>query len=199
MLVEQVHRQGVGVTGGIGQCGLVGEDEAHARHAFQAFAAGRDQGIERNLASVDGQRAKRAHGVDDQAFTVPGDDLGDVRQRVENPGAGLTVNQRHVGDAVVGAQQAVDVGGRGRFVFGGFEGAERTAQHFADFRQAFAIGTVDQHQDLAVPWHQGADGRFDGEGAAALQGDAVVAVGAVDDGQQLFAQAGGQLVEAVIP
>jgi len=69
----------------------------------------------------------------------------------------------------VGLQQEVDVGGAAGFVLGGFKGAEIAAEHFADLRQALAIGAVDQHQHLAVAWHQGADGRFDGEGAAALQ------------------------------
>ena len=127
------------------------------------------------------------------------DHLGDFRQRVEDAGAGFAVNQGNVGDAGIGAQEAVDVGGGGRFVFGGFESAERAPEYFADLRQAFAVGTVDQHQDLAVTGHQGADRRFDGEGAAALQWHAVMAGGAVDDRQQLFAEAGGQLVEAVIP
>ena len=128
-----------------------------------------------------------------------GNDLGNLCQRVENPGAGFAVDQRNVGDAGVGPQQAVDVGGGGRLVFSGFEGAERAAQVFTDFRQALAVRAVDQHQHFAVTRHQCADRRFDGEGPAALQGHAVVAVGAVDDAQQLFAEAGGQLVEAVIP
>lgn len=127
------------------------------------------------------------------------DDVGDFRQWVEDPGAGFAVNQRDVGDVGIGAQQAVDVGGGGRLVFGGFKSAETAAEHFADFRQAFAVGAVDQHQDFAVARHQRADRCFDRERAAALQGHAVVAVAAVDDRQQLFAQAGGQLIEAVIP
>ncbi len=125
--------------------------------------------------------------------------LRDVRQRVENAGAGFAVDQRDVSDRRVGVQQAVDVGGGSGFVFSGFEGAEVAAEHFADLRQALAVGAVDQHQYLAVARHEGANGRFDGKGAAALQGHAVVAVGGVQDRQQLCADAGGQLVEAVIP
>ena len=104
-----------------------------------------------------------------------------------------------MGDGGVGGQQAVDVGGGGRLVFGSFEGAVGTTQHFAYLRQALAIGAIDQHQDLAITRHQGADGRFHGEGAAALQGDAVVAGAAVDDGQQLLADTGSQLVEVAVP
>ncbi|MNT84420.1 hypothetical protein D3C72_2244290 [compost metagenome] len=73
-----------------------------------------------------------------------------------------------MGNIAVGAQQAVDVGGGGRFIFSGFEGAERAAEHFANLRQTLAVGAVDQHQDFAVTRHQCADCRFNSEGAAAL-------------------------------
>ena len=199
VLVIQVHRQRMRVAGGTGQGFFASEDEAHARHAFQAFARGGDQCIERDLLSVDRQGAEGTHGVDDQTFAVLRDDLGDFGQRVEDAGAGFAVDQCNVGDTGIGPQQTVDVGGSGRFVFGGFEGAERAAEHFANFRQAFAVGAVDQHQNLAIARHQGADCRFDGKSAAALQWHAVVSGGAVDDRQQLLAEAGGQLVEAVIP
>ncbi|MNX78032.1 hypothetical protein D3C86_1096010 [compost metagenome] len=199
VLVVKVHRQRMRVAGGAGQGFFTGEDEAHARYAFQAFAGSGDQCIERYLLSVDGQGAERTHGVDDQAFAVLRNDVGNFRQRVEDAGAGFAVDQRNVSDAGISAQQTIDVGGGGRFVFGGFESAERAAQHFANLRQAFAVGAVDQHQHLAIARHQCADCRLDSEGAAALQRHAVVSGGAVEDRQQLFAEAGGQLVEAVIP
>ncbi|MCY1425512.1 hypothetical protein D9M71_413010 [compost metagenome] len=130
---------------------------------------------------------------------MTGNHLGDFRQRIEDAGAGFAVDQRHMGDAAVSGQQAIDIGSGGRLVFSGFKGAVGAAQDLADLRQALAIGTVDQYQNLAIARYQGTDGGFHGEGAAALQGHTVVAVGAVDDGQQLFAQAGGQLVEVTVP
>ena len=175
------------------------EDKTHPRHAFQTLAGGGDQCVERHLLRVHRQCAEGTHGIDDQAFAVLLNDLGNLRQRIENPGAGFAMDQRNVSDIAVGAQQTIDVGGGGRFVFGGFESAERAAKHFADLRQTLAVGTVNQHQYFAVTRHQSADGGFDGEGAAALQWHAVVSRGAVEDRQQLFAKAGGQLVEAVIP
>ncbi len=187
------------VAFGGGQGVLLSEDEAHAWHTFQALAGGSDQGFERHFAGIDRQGAEGTHGIDDQAFAVAFDHLGDLRQRVEDAGAGFAVDQRHVGDGGVGGQQAVDIGSGGRLVFGSLEGAVGTAQDLADLRQALAIGTVDQYQDLAIARYQGADGRFHGEGATALQRDAVVGGVAVDDGQQLFAQAGGQLVEVAVP
>ncbi len=81
------------------------------------------------------------------------DHLGDVRQRIEDAGAGLAMNQRDMTDGRIGQQQALDINGGGRLVLGGFEGAERTAEHRTDLRQALAVGAVDQHQDFPVPWH----------------------------------------------
>ena len=104
-----------------------------------------------------------------------------------------------MGNARVGVEQALHVcGGRG-LILGGFKGAETTAQHVADVGQAFAVCAINQHQHIAIAWNQSADCRFHGERAAALQRNTMVAAGAVDNGQQLFAQAGRQSVEAVIP
>lgn len=199
VLVEQVHRQGMAVALGGRQRGFFGKDKAHARHAFQAFAGGGDQRRKRYFAGIDWQCTEGAHGVDDQAPAVVFDDLGNLRQWVENAGAGFTMDQRNVGDGAIGVQQAVHIGGGGGLVFSGFEGAEWAAKHFANLRQTLAIGAVDQHQHLAIARNQGAEGGFDGEGATALQRHAMVAVGAVEDRQQLCAYAGGELVEAVIP
>ncbi|MNE97508.1 hypothetical protein D3C80_1958690 [compost metagenome] len=99
---------------------------------------------------------------------MTGNDLGNLGQRVENTGAGFAVDQRHMGDARVCAEQAVNVFSGGRLVFCGFKRAVGAAQHFADLRQALTVSAVDQHQDLAIAWHQGADGCLHGEGAAAL-------------------------------
>ncbi|MNJ56054.1 hypothetical protein D3C77_515830 [compost metagenome] len=58
MLILQVHGQRRRIAFGRSQRGFVGENEAHARHAFQAFARGSDQGIERYFACVDWQCAE---------------------------------------------------------------------------------------------------------------------------------------------
>ena len=199
VLVEQVHRQGMAVALSGGQCLLLGKDEAHAGHAFEALARGGDQCVERHVAGINWQGAEGTHGVDDQALAVVLNDLGDLRQRIENAGAGFAVDQRDVGDARVGLEQTVHIGGGGGFVFSGFKGAEVAAQHFTDLRQALAVRAVDQDQHLAITRDQGADGRFDGKGAAALQGHTVVAVSTIEDCQQLLADAGSELVETVIP
>lgn len=197
VLVLQVHGQGVAVAGAGFQGGAAGEDEAH-RGRPQALAGGGDQGIERNFPGIDPDRPEGAHGIDDQALAVTLDDLGDGLQRIEDAGAGLAVDQRHMADRRIGGQQALDVSGGGRHVLFGLEGAEGPLQDLADLRQALAVGTVDQHQDLAVARHQGADRRFHGEGAAALQRYAGVAAFAADDLQQALADAGGEFVEIAV-
>ncbi|RMS47412.1 hypothetical protein ALP65_04611 [Pseudomonas aeruginosa] len=199
VLVLQVHGQGVAVAGAGFQGGAAGEDEAHPGDALQALAGGGDQGIERNFPGIDPDRPEGAHGIDDQALAVTLDDLGDGLERIEDAGAGLAVDQRHMADRRIGGQQTLDVSGGGRHVLFGLEGAEGPLQNLADLRQALAVGTVDQHQDLAVARHQGADRRFHGEGAAALQRYAGVAAFAADDLQQALADAGGEFVEIAVP
>lgn len=104
VLVEQIHRQGMTIALGRGQRGFFCEDKPHARYAFQAFAGGGDQRLERDFAGIDRQRAERTHGVDDQALAVVFDHLGDLRQRVENAGTGFAMDQRDVGDSRVSLQ-----------------------------------------------------------------------------------------------
>jgi hypothetical protein len=66
----QVHGQRLAAAGAALQHGLAQEHEAHAGHAFQAFAAGGDERVEADLAGVDLAGAEGAHGVDDQALAV---------------------------------------------------------------------------------------------------------------------------------
>ena len=146
-----------------------GRRRSPSRDALQALAGGGDQGVERDCPGIDPDRPEGTHGIDDQALAVTLDDLGDGLQRIEDAGTGLAVDQRHMADRRIGGQQALDISGGGRHVLFGLEGAEGPLQDLADLRQALAVGTVDQHQDLAVARHQGADRRFHGEGAAALQ------------------------------
>lgn len=67
------------VPRGVRQRFFASEDETHPRYAFQAFARGRNQRVERHLLRIHRQRAERTHGIDDQAFAVLRNDLGDFR------------------------------------------------------------------------------------------------------------------------
>ncbi len=80
------------------QCAAFDNHEPHAGDAFQALAGGGDDRVKRRLARVDLDGAERAHGVDDQAASMFGDDQCDLVQGIEHAGAGLAVNQRDMGD-----------------------------------------------------------------------------------------------------
>jgi hypothetical protein len=113
VLVVQVHRQALAVAGAAVEHRLAHEHEAHAGHAFQALAAGRDQRVEAHRAGVDGQRGEAAHRVDDQALAAPLADCGHLGQRVLDAGAGLAVDQDHMRDARLGGQmRSSSTGGR---------------------------------------------------------------------------------------
>ncbi|MNL40330.1 hypothetical protein D3C87_1626730 [compost metagenome] len=102
VLVLQVHRQRMRVAGGAGQGFFASEDKTHARHAFQAFARGGDQCVERHLLRIHWQGAEGAHGVDDQALAVLRHYLGDLWQRIEDAGTGFAVNQGDMGNVLIG-------------------------------------------------------------------------------------------------
>ena len=70
VLVVQVERQRMRLPGAGFEQRLARDDEAHARHALEALAAGRDQRVERGLAGVDRQCAERAHRIDDQRLAL---------------------------------------------------------------------------------------------------------------------------------
>ncbi len=115
VLVEQVHRQGMAVALGGGQCLLLGKTKpmpgTPSRHLPEAAISASNG----TFAGINRQGAEGTHGVDDQALAVVVNDLGDLRQRIENAGAGFAVDQRDVGDARVGLEQTVDIGGGGGF------------------------------------------------------------------------------------
>ena len=118
MLLVQVHRQAVAVAGAAFEHRLADEDEAHARHAFEALAAGGDQRIEADFARIDRQRGEARHRVDDQALAAALAQRGHLRQRVLDAGAGFAVDQDHVRDRRVVRELRIDLGGYDRPVLG---------------------------------------------------------------------------------
>ena len=63
-LIEEVERKRGRIALAGVQRFLAADDEAQARHAFQAFVGRSGQSIEGNLARVERQAAEGAHGVD---------------------------------------------------------------------------------------------------------------------------------------
>jgi hypothetical protein len=70
----------------------------------------------RTFAGIDVERPERAHRIDDQALVVACADMADLLQRIQDPGAGLAVDQAHVRDALVGRQPRIELVGRNRLV-----------------------------------------------------------------------------------
>ena len=78
-LVVQIERQRRRVAGALFQQPPTDKHEAHSRRPLDALPRGCDEGIEGYLLRVDGNGAKRAHSVDDQALATAGDNIGDLR------------------------------------------------------------------------------------------------------------------------
>ena len=198
-LIVQVERERGRVAGAALEHRAAGEDEAHAGRPLDALARGGDQRVERHRARVDGDRRERAHRIDDQALAVPRDHRRDLRQRIEDAGRRLAVDQADVRDRRVGGEQPVDVLRRRRHVLGGLERREPAAHHPGELREARAVRAVDQHQHVTVARHQRVDRRLDRKRAAALHRHADVRPFAVDDGEELAPHVGGHRVERVVP
>ena len=101
VLVVQVHGERLAAPGAGIQHGFADEDKAHAGHAFQAFAAGRNQRVKAGGARVDLQRRKRTHGVHNQPDFKTLAHIGHGLQWIEHTGAGFAMDQHHMGDAAV--------------------------------------------------------------------------------------------------
>ena len=121
-LVMQVHGQRMAVAFGAFERAAARDDETHAGRPLEALARGGDHGIERDLTGVELERAEGAHRIDDQAPPLPRHGLGHGAERIEDAGAGLAVDQRHVRDRGIRRQRALDVRGVHRGVLGVVDG-----------------------------------------------------------------------------
>ena len=101
MLVKKVHGQALALAFAGREHGFADEDKAHAGHAFQTLAAGRNERVKAQGLGVDGQGRKAAHGVNDQALAMAFTHGGHLGQRVQDTGTGFAVDEHHVADAGV--------------------------------------------------------------------------------------------------
>jgi len=102
-------------------------------------------------------------------------------------------------DAGICRQQAVDIGGGGRYIFRCFKHRYFAAHHLDQLGHAFAVSTVDQHQHVAVARQQGIDGGFNRERTAALHRHADMGFLGVGNIEQHAAHVGGNRIERGIP
>jgi hypothetical protein len=65
-LIAQIHGERAAVAAGALKRRAPGDDEAHARHALEAFSGGRNQRIEAHRSGVDGNCRIGTHRVDDE-------------------------------------------------------------------------------------------------------------------------------------
>ena len=198
-LVVQVHRQRMGIAFAVFEQRLACDHEPHAGRALDAFARSRDHGIDGVLGHVDFDRAERAHGVHDEALAVARAHRRDLRQRVQDAGPRLAMHLRHVSDRGIHLEGALEHR-RGRVpVFRQVDRGVLPVEILEDLQDALAIGAVLRHEHLALARHEIAERRLHGEGAAALQRDAHVAAGAVDDIDQVLADRGRHRIEGAVP
>ena len=179
--------------------GAPGNDETHAGHALEAFSRRRHQRIEAQRARVDGNGAIRAHRIDDQAAAVARHGGGDLRQGIQDPGAGFAMHLRDVGDAGIGGQRGIDARHIGRFLLAVREDHGLAPEITQDPHDAFAVGAIVGHEHLAPPRDERAERRLDGKCAAALQGHAHMVRLALDDGEEIPAHRGRHRVERAVP
>ena len=140
-----------------------------------------------------------AHGIDNESLAAFRAFGGDIRQRVENACAGFAVHLRDMRNGRVGIERVCDHFSGRRLVLGNGQFNGVASEVFADFQDALAVGAVLRHQHLAVAGHDGADGRLDGKGTAALEWNADVGGSGIGDGEDVLAQAGHEGVEGCIP
>ena len=183
-LVEQVERQRRGVALGRGERFAPADDEAQARHAFEALVGGGGDGVERRLARVELERAEGAHRVDQQPPAAARAERGDLLDRIEDAAGRLAVDGEDVGDRRRLGEQALDRVEVGRRVLRRFVGERPAAGDGENALGALAVGAVDQHQRGAVARDEGGQHRLDGEGARALHRHGHVLAFAVDDLRQ---------------
>ena len=98
-----------------------------------------------------------------------GDRRRDLRQRIQNPGAGLAVHLRDVGDRRIRRQARIDARRVGRLLLAVRQHHRLAAETTQDPHDALAVAAVVRHEHLAVPGHERAERRLDRESAAALQ------------------------------
>ena len=144
-------------------------DEADPGHTLEALVGRRHDPVASERPHVERQGPEGAHRVEQQPPATGGDDLGDLADRVQDPGGGLAVHHGHVSDGGISRQRGVHRGRRGRHVLRRLERGVGAPHHLADPRHAGAVGPVDEDQHLARARHEGAERRLHHEGAAALE------------------------------
>ena len=115
------------------------------------------------------------------AAAVPGHDLGDGGDRIEDAAGRLTMDDEDVADAGIVRERAIQGGEVGWGILGRLVHQAGPAGDVHDAPGALAIGAVDEQQELAIARHEAGQHGLDREGSGALHRHGHEAVLAVDD------------------
>ena len=199
-LVIEVQGQGAGLAGAGGQLLPVGQDEGEAGNPLDALVGAGDQEVDPPVGQGDVDAAEGGHGVHDKGLAGG---LGHLAHRghvVENAAGGLPVDHGHVGDGGVLRQILGHRIGLGALVVGLLIEGVGHPGVAADVGHPQAIGPVGGDEDLVLRPHHGGEDGLHPEGAAALhQHGGVRRLGHMAQGQQLGADALGDLLVIVVP
>ncbi len=152
----------------------LGNDDAEARHALNAFVGGRDGKVDADLREVDVDGGKRAHAVDDERAAARLDDPADRRNVVQNARRRLVVHHRDDSDFGMSIQIGRDLGGIVALGERAVHAVDRRLLQRQDLHHALGIDAVHEHEHMIVRTRHGREHRLDAVRAGALHEDRFV-------------------------
>ncbi len=176
LLRVEIEAEAVRVPLALRQRVAADEGEGEPRRAFETRVRRGHQRRERRRPGVDRERAESAHGVDQEMAAMPGGDLGDRLDRIEDAGRRLAVDDRDMADRRIVGETAVERGRIDRLILGPVDRGDGAADHGRDRPHARPVGAVDKLEEFSVARNERPDRGFDGEGAGPLHRDAMPVV-----------------------
>ena len=113
-----------------------------------------------HFSRIDFDGRKRAHCINDQAFTVTFADVTYSLQGVEHAGTSFAVDETYMRHGWVGSQFRVQFLGRNGLIFRALKDGRATTHQCGQFTHALAVGTIVQDQHMAITRHQCGDSRL---------------------------------------
>ena len=152
---------------GGGEGALAGDDEAEARHAFDALVGRGDQGLIAQRLHFRRHGAEGAHGIDQQLAAAGVNRLGDLAHRVEDARACLAVHHHHVAEGRIGIEGGGDLGPARRQVVALVDEGVGAAKIVEDLGDTLAIGAVGEDEGLRLRGREGGEHGLHREGGQA--------------------------------
>ena len=192
-----IQRQGMTVALADRNRSPARDDKAEPRHALDAFVG---RGHHRLIADAGHvHRPEGRHAVDQQLSAPHRDRCRNLGQGVQDAAGGFAVDGDDMGDRGVGVQRGPDLVTARRHVVALVDHCVGAPHHPQGLGGPQAVSAVGQDQDLAVPWHKGAQHRLDAVTARSLHRHADKVVAAPGQGQQLVADRPGHDAKIAVP